>query len=318
MSDGNKIIIPIGLLVFAGLFCIWKFGSINIAWSEYLVAIQSTQRGLHLTLSTALRTIKADGYEASLTLIGLSFIYGVFHAAGPGHGKIIISTYLFSHESQLKRGILLSFSSSIAQGFTAIFIVTIAILVFDYTMRQTQGVANILEIGSFALIMVVGFFIFFTRSASLVKSFRGTSTNGDFVGLDHSPDCSHQHGPKKSDLENPLTFKTFVGIVASIGIRPCSGALIVLLLSYSLNIPLAGIFSVLAMSIGTALTVSLLAVFSVYLRQLANRFVGKMPNSNNQFLRFTDLLSGAGGLVIFVFGLSLLSASLFQPLHPFR
>ena len=318
MKDGNKIVIPFGLVVLVGLFCIWKFGSIDIAWSEYLLAIQSAQRGLHLSLSNAMRSIEADGYGASLTLIGLSFTYGVFHAAGPGHGKIIISTYLFSHESQLKRGIFLSFASSMAQGFTAISIVTIATFIFDYTIRQTQGVANSLEIGSFALIMVVGFFIFLTRSLSLLKSYRGTLTNINFVVHDHSADCTHQHGPQQRDLKNPLTFKTFFGIVASIGIRPCSGAIIVLLLSYSLNIPLAGIFAVLAMSIGTALTISSLAAFSVYLRQLANRFVAKMPKSNTSFLRFTDLLSSLGGLIIFVFGMSLLTAALFEPVHPFR
>ena len=75
----------------------WKAGVIDSAWSEYLIGIQTIQRGMHSTLSNSLRAIEADGYGASMTLIGLSFMYGLFHAAGPGHGKIIISTYLFSN-----------------------------------------------------------------------------------------------------------------------------------------------------------------------------------------------------------------------------
>ena len=114
MSARNKLIILFGLCL-ASFFTAWKAGAFDSAWSEYLIGIQAIQKGMHSTISNSLRAIEADGYGASMTLIGLSFMYGLFHAAGPGHGKIIISTYLFSNESQLKRGILLSFGSSIAQ-----------------------------------------------------------------------------------------------------------------------------------------------------------------------------------------------------------
>ena len=242
----------------------------------------------------------------------------MFHAAGPGHGKIIISTYLFSNESQLKRGILLSFGSSIAQGLTAILLVTTSIFALDYTMRQIHGVANNLEAVSYSLMALVGLFIFFMRFKGILGSYSRKASGSCSVNQDGSKDCSHQHGPQKSDLQNPLNLRSTFGIIASIGVRPCSGALIVLLLSYSLNIPMAGVFSVLAMSIGTALMISALAIFSVYLRQLANRFVTGMPDSNGGFFRFTDLLGGLGGLFIFVSGISLLTALLSQPAHPFR
>jgi ABC-type nickel/cobalt efflux system permease component RcnA len=165
---------------------------------------------------------------------------------------------------------------------------------------------------------LVGLFIFVTRFKKILGSYSKTVIGVCSVKQGGSKDCNHQHGPQQSDLQNPLNLRSTFGIIASIGVRPCSGALIVLLLSYSLNIPMAGVFSVLAMSIGTALMISALAIFSVYLRQLANRFVMEMPDSNGWFFRFPDLLGGLGGLFIFVFGISLLTALLSQPAHPFR
>ena len=48
-------------------------------------------------LSGLIRAAKTDG-SAYWSLIGISFIYGVFHAAGPGHGKAVISSYMVANE----------------------------------------------------------------------------------------------------------------------------------------------------------------------------------------------------------------------------
>ena len=93
------------VLVF--LVILWEPNT-NSLIARYLLTIQSIQRGLHANLSDALRAIQIDGFRASIILTALSFVYGVLHAAGPGHGKLIISTYLLSRENQLRRGIILS------------------------------------------------------------------------------------------------------------------------------------------------------------------------------------------------------------------
>ena len=110
----------------------WQAPAINFAWSEYLLTVQAFQRDLHRGLSDALRVIEAEGFGASSILVALSFFYGVFHAAGPGHGKIVISTYLLSHESQLRRGVILSFAAAMVQGVTAIVIVTSAVWLLEF------------------------------------------------------------------------------------------------------------------------------------------------------------------------------------------
>ena len=308
-----------GLVLLVALF-IWQAPAVNLAWSEYLILVQSVQRDLHLSLSAALRNIEADGFGASLALIGLSFLYGVFHAAGPGHGKIVISTYLLSHESQLRRGVILSFASAMVQGLTAIIIVTLAVWLLNLSMRQTRGMANDVEVASFALITLMGLMIMASRLWRLRKA---TSTDALSGQHNHKHDhdhahCDHAHGPSQSDLDAALSLRTFIGIVLSIGIRPCSGAVIVLLLAYSLDLGMVGLFAVLAMSLGTAITVSVLASISVYLREAAKRLLVMMPDGGTITGRIMDVVGLMGGFVIFVFGASMLNIALFAPVHPFR
>ena len=303
----------------------WLESGFNLIWSEYLIAVQSVQRDLHQSLSEALRRVETDGFSASLILIALSFFYGVFHAAGPGHGKIVISTYLLSHESQLRRGVILSLAAALIQGVTAIVIVTSAVWLLDLSMRQTRSIATDVEIASFALIALVGLMIVVARALRLINIFKTSSSHDDVHHHHdhHAHDCNHAHGnhahgPTATDLESPLSFRTFIGIVMSIGIRPCSGAVIVLLLAYALNLKMAGLLSVLAMSLGTALTVSLLATISVYLRQMAKRMLVMLPDGNLTLGRIMDVVGLIGGVIIFAFGAALLNIALFAPVHPFR
>jgi ABC-type nickel/cobalt efflux system permease component RcnA len=112
--------------------------------------------------------------------------------------------------------------------------------------------------------------------------------------------------------------RTFLGIVLSIGVRPCSGALLVLLLAISLGIGAAGLLAVLAMSLGTAITITVLALFSIYLRQAAQRLLEHLLNKSNTVAFLTNILGVIGGGLILIFGLSFLSVALMAPAHPFR
>ena len=315
--SGHRVIAlcAVGLAGLVGLY-LWQAAAINFAWSEYLVTVQAFQRDLHRGLSDALRAIEAEGFGASSMLVALSFFYGVFHAAGPGHGKIVISTYLLSHESQLRRGVILSFAAAMVQGVTAIVIVTSAVWLLDLSMRQTRGMVNDVEVVSFALITLVGLLIIGTRLWRLRKS------PVTVTATDHhhhaGAACDHSHGPGAGDLDAALSLRTFISIILSIGIRPCSGAVIVLLLAYSLDLGVAGLFAVLAMSLGTALTITLLAVLSVYLGQAARRLLTLLPDSSAASARIMDVIGLVGGVVIFIFGLLLLNAALLAPAHPFR
>lgn len=312
-------------VLFFSIFCFTVLVFLVISWepntnsliAQYLLTIQSIQRGLHTKLSDALRAIQEDGLRASLILTAFSFVYGVLHAAGPGHGKVIISTYLLSHESQLRRGIALSFAAALTQGLTAVVIVFFAFEVMKLSMAQTRGIVNHVEVVSFAMVALVGFYITCMQAQSLRRKIY-ISGKGIDNCADGSEKCDHHHGPGASELEKELSLRSFIGIILSIGIRPCSGAVIVLLLAFSLGHMAAGLFAVLAMSLGTAIAIALLAAFSVYFRRTAQRIVQSKHDTRHLVAVIPTTLGILGGVLIFIFGLSFFISALTAPAHPFR
>lgn len=81
--------------------------------TQTILYIQAEQQRLHRALAGAIRTLKAEGsVTAAWALISLSFLYGVFHAAGPGHGKAVLSTYLVTQPTALKKSLALAAASS--------------------------------------------------------------------------------------------------------------------------------------------------------------------------------------------------------------
>ena len=121
-----------------------------------------------------------------------------------------------------------------------------------------------------------------------------------------------------NELEKELSLRSFIGIILSIGIRPCSGAVIVLLLAFSLGHVVAGLFAVLAMSFGTAVAIALLATFSVYFRRTAQLIVQSKHNTRHLVGVIPTIIGILGGGLIFIFGLSFFISALTAPAHPFR
>ena len=317
MSKNKLVLVCAFCLILFALAYFWPGSVVGHGVSQYLLAIQSVQRGLHASLSETVRLIHTDGYGASLILIFLSFIYGVFHAAGPGHGKVVISTYLLSHESQFFRGVTLSFAAAMVQGLTAIFLVCSAFWFLDLSMRQTRGLVNHFEVVSFATIALIGFYIICSHALRLWKKYSVSNAVAN-ISDDGSEGCNHSHGPSAKDLEKKFSIRGAIGIVLSIGIRPCSGAVIVLLLSFSLDHVIAGLFAVLAMSLGTALTVMLLAAFSIYFRRAAQSIVKSRQSGRPLVNLISDSFGIFGGVLIFILGISLFASALMAPVHPFR
>lgn len=303
-------------------------------WSRLAVEIQVIQRDLHRALAAAIAAVREEGMVAAWTLVGLSFLYGIFHAAGPGHGKVVISTYLLTQESELKRGLVLSLAAALVQGLVAIVVVETTVRVLGLTMRQAQGVVPSLEAASYGLIALVGAGLVFTRGRRLLRALVRPG-GGHGHGHDHHhhhhhghdhhhdhshdhADCGHSHGPSRADLAAPLNLRSAAALVLSIGIRPCSGAVLVLVVAYSMGLRLTGMASVLAMSLGTAITVGILAALSVFARDMARRLAARMPEHAGGLSLAAEGVAVAGGLTILVLGLLLLQAVLGAPAHPLR
>ena len=292
------------------LAAVFAFLAADVAdlWQRLVMAAVGMQRDLHRDLATAMRAVQASDQAAFWTLIGLGFLYGVFHAVGPGHGKVIISTYLATHESRLGRGVLLSLLSSLTQGLTAIILVGGLAFVAERSMRQSQNLGVWLEILSYGLVVLIGIFLMLRGMRRLVHARRNSHADHDH--------CCHAHGPNSHQLERSLSTRELGLMILSIGIRPRSGAILVLVLAFAMQQLTAGIAAVTAMSIGTALSISALAAFTVYARNGALALAKSFEAKSSLLGQCLDLASIAGGLIIAGFGIALMRESFAVSQHP--
>jgi nickel/cobalt exporter len=294
------------------------------------------QQNFYGRMSATLKAMRGpNAMAAGWTLMLLSFAYGIFHAAGPGHGKAVISTWLLATESELKRGILISFMSAIIQALTAIVLVSVLFFVVASVGATARNVAGVLESASYALIGLLGLYLIWTALrllaarraiAAPVPALAGVRTRqsvalSDFAGFEpmrsvaaasdhvHGPDCGcgHAHLPEAKDLAGDFSFAKAFSLAFAVGIRPCTGAILVLVFANGLGLYWAGIASTFAMALGTFITVSAIAAIAVYGKKLATRLM----RGQTGLLDWAGIgLRMAGGLVIAFLGTILFLGSL--------
>ena len=162
--------------------------------------ILAEQAKFYLKLSSLIRAAKADG-SAAYTLLGVSFLYGVFHAAGPGHGKAVISSYMIANDETWRRGVILSFASAILQAFTAIAIVGIAAVLLGATAHVMGNAVRVIEIISYALIIMIGLRLLWVKGRSFLVLLRAERHEHHAHGHDHGHDMRIiGHGPSITDM----------------------------------------------------------------------------------------------------------------------
>ena len=243
-------------------------------WQRTRFEMTRLQQELQRSLAGLARELKSgDSLVPLATLLFFSFLYGVVHAAGPGHGKVVISSYLLAQESQIRRGIQLSFLTALVQAFSAIALVGLLALVLDLTRREAAAKVQLLEIASYGLIILLGLWMLVAALRGKIGCGHDHGTQGqgdhDHAHHDHAHhdhghhDHGHSHGQGQAAVQTRSraeggTLRGFVAMVLSVGIRPCSGAVIILLFTLAQGIFLAGVGATFAMALGTALTVAAL------------------------------------------------------------
>jgi nickel/cobalt exporter len=295
------------------------------------------QAEFYKALTDALAHVKDSG-DAFYWLAGVSFLYGVFHAVGPGHGKAVITSYLLVSRQTVKRGIVISFAAALLQGLTAIAIVLVAAVFLRATAVGMTRATDWFEIVSYALIAAVGAWLLWIKATGRGHHHHAHAHAGhehrhdDRAHHDHAHirdahageehhshhqtnqahahghgDSGHSHAPDPRLLSQPLTVSRAWAATVAVGIRPCSGAIIVLVFALSQNLLLAGMGSVLVMSLGTFITVSTLAVLAVSAKDLALRLAGRETDTTERIMRVVEI---GGALVVLLFGLTLLGGAL--------
>lgn len=360
-------------------------------WSYVLMQQQRINR----ELAGAVRQLKAgDTLNATLLLGFLGFLYGVVHAAGPGHGKAVISSYVLANERTVKRGIMLSFLAAFIQALSAVAIVGILAIALRATSLEIKAAEAWIETVSWGFVALIGIWLLYGQLSKIFAARRASPApaeahaHGAACGHSHAHDAGHDHGhahahahahahhggcgcghahhhghdhshghthdhdhdhhhahdhgsghahavthgaaphaapaephvhaadgsccghahmPDPSQLEGKLSWRKALAIALSVGIRPCTGAILIMIFAMSQGLLIAGIFATFAMALGTAITVSTLAALAVGSRELATRLAGGESRLAGAVSTGAGLL---GSALVFLMGASFFVASL--------
>ena len=315
---------------------------------SFFLWVAAKQSEFYRALVEAIKALKESG-AAAPTLIGLSFLYGLFHAAGPGHGKVVVSSYVLASNETARTGVLVSFAASLVQAVSAVVFIGLAAIVLNMTSIAITETTRYVEIGSYGLVAALGVFLVWKkilsplvrrRSAPGLKLAMAPAGGPDHHHAYHAHDhdghhhhhqdhthghdhhhhdhdhhdghCCHITGADQaasiSRSQTPL--KDAIAAILAVGMRPCSGALIVLVFALSQGLFWAGIASAFAMAVGTGLVVSLLVVLSVTARDAALRVAGISDGLGG---RVQAIIEGTAAIAVLLIGLTLLYAAFLQP-----
>ncbi len=309
--------------------------------------VNTQQQGFYRQLTGAMKSMR-DGGGGAWLLAGLSFAYGVFHAAGPGHGKAVISSYMLANEVALRRGIMLSFLSALLQSLTAIVLMAAVYFILRGSSISMTDASWFLEVTSYALVTLFGAWLLWKKagariaarlsgspaqSLSAAVAFQAPQRTTSVLRTGEGVDCGHGRGLRirgqvradaglgveevcetcgNSHAPDPtllgadrFDWRSAWAAVASVGIRPCTGALIVLTFAFLNGLWIAGIASVLAMGLGTAITVAVLATLAVTAKNVAVTLAGDGRIGN----RIHAAVEIAGAAFVFLIGLTLFAAT---------
>lgn len=271
--------------------------------------IQQQQQAFYKSLTGTLTAMRQDGTHV-WALIGLSFAYGVFHAAGPGHGKAVISSYMLANEVAARRGIWLAFASAFAQAITAIVVISVLLALLRGSGIRQGDLTKWLEIASYAAVTLLGMWLIWAKVTGRGHHHGHDHDHGhDHAHHDHAhgSDCGHLHAPDPDALKGAFGLRQAWTAILAVGLRPCTGAIIVLTFAFLNGLYLAGIASTFAMALGTGITVATLAAMAVWAKDIAIH-VGGVAARGATVHRVIEI---GGALLVFLIGITLLSASLY-------
>jgi nickel/cobalt exporter len=307
--------------------------------------IFAKQAEFYRQFSALIRAAKSDG-SATWSLFGLSFFYGIFHAAGPGHGKAVISSYIVANEETWTRGVVLSFASALLQALVAVALVGVAAALLNATAATMGRAVNAIEIVSYSLIILIGVRLLWVKGCAFVAALRmlhrPAAVGAAVTPADHHHEHAHQvraqhghghhhrhdhrhhvhhhddhsysdaHAHHHHDHDDHSSawghthapWKRGFSAIVAVGLRPCSGAILVLVFALAQGLFWAGVVSTFVMALGTAITVATIATIAVGARAWAKRIAE--TRSGYGMLAMRGLEAGAA-VVIIVFGSLLLT-----------
>src|SRR5262247_1931481 len=323
--------------------------------------IFAKQAEFYRQFSSLLRAAKADG-SAAWTLFGLSFLYGIFHAAGPGHGKAVISSYIVANNETWTRGVVLSFASALLQALVAVAVVGLAAALLNATASTMKRAVDVIEIVSYGLIVLIGLRLLWVKGRAFISAARNLhkpaavgaavtpahlhqhdhdhnahdhahhdhdhahrhdhhhhhdhdhhhgaghahdhAHHHDHDHDDHASAWGHAHAPEPQELAGPGGWQRGLSAIVAVGLRPCSGAILVLVFALAQGLFWAGVVATFIMGLGTAITVAIIATIAVGAKAWARRFADAQSGYGMLVMRGIEV---GAAVVIIAFGALLLA-----------
>ena len=290
---------------------VWLWGMGGMSALERWAA--DGQRDAQNAMAGLLRRLKAGDAAALSALLGFCFAYGFFHAAGPGHGKVLIGGYGLGRRVPVGRLAGLAVASSLAQAGTAVALVYGGVFLLDWSRERMVDMAEVcLAPLSYVLIGLVGLWLLLRGARKLWGQRAGAAMPGhapdhhhdhqhDHHHHDHDhavcDSCGHAHGPSLDEAAQVRSLRDALVLIGAVAVRPCTGALFLLILTWRMGIDAAGIAGAFVMGLGTASVTVLVAVLSVTARESALAQVAGGPS----MARALSLIEiAAGALVVLV------------------
>ncbi len=274
---------------------------------------------------------------AAWALIGLGLAYGVVHAAGPGHGKAILASYMMANERSLKLGAVMALMAALLQALVAIGLVGAAGFVFNATASEMNRAADWLALASYCGITGIGLMLVWRKGGALIgavsryfergKAFRSAPAYAGVpwrrpafslsaaafraaapAGVEaRTEGCGHAHAPDPDQLNGgPLSWRNAAGTVLAAGARPCSGAILVLVFALAQGLFAAGIAATFAMAVGVAVTTGALAWMAVFAKSAAMRLAA---GEDSRLALVARGFEFAAALAVLAFGVALMVAA---------
>jgi nickel/cobalt transporter (NicO) family protein len=273
--------------------------------------------------------------SAAWGLVGLGLAYGVVHAAGPGHGKAVLASYMLANERSLKRGAVMALMAALLQALIAIALVGAAAFVFRATASQMNQAADWIDLASYCSVAAIGAWLVWRKAGALIAALsehmsrrRALASAPAYAGVawrraafslsaaayragpdapgELADECGHMHMPDAAQLNGPFSWRAAAGTVIAAGARPCSGAILVLVFAMAQGLFAAGVAAAFAMAIGTAVTTGALAWMAVFAKSAAMRLAA---GENSRLALVAKGFEFAAALAVLAFGLALLVGS---------
>jgi nickel/cobalt exporter len=255
----------------------------------FLARIAAWQQHLNQKMARLTREARETGsLRPLLSLIMIAFLYGVLHAAGPGHGKAVATSYLISRGRKLGEGILLGNLIAFFHGLSAVLLVVAVQFVLKRGVAgPLESVTHATQLISYSLIVLLGAGLL---TISLL-SWRRRARNG---GSNPARGLREKRG-------GPLAIALAVGMI------PCPGVVLVVLFCLSLNLVGLGLLLAFFLILGMAVTISSVGLVGLAGRNLALEVLERRR-------RLTETIEGVievtASILVMALGVLFLAATL--------